>query len=190
MRRTPLKRNPMSSNRRHWLVLILSALMILTGCQKTTPFTYDPGAEVLDEAQRIISGPGIVFDPKIEKIVVITAAFHSGGEGLLQEYQMADFGVATVNTAIGEPVVISVPHDPMDGSQWQLSLNEHRTSSRAYLPEVFQAAAGQDYHRLNFLVEPTFSSDVHFTRYSAEGDRLWTFRVTLQTPAPASSTSP
>lgn len=163
-----------------WLVLVVTAVLTLTACQKTTPFSYDPEADILAEAEKVISGPGIVFDPNVEKIIVITAAFNADGEGVLQEYQMGEFGVATVNTVPGGKVVVSVPLDPKDGSHWQLSLNEHKTSSRPYLPSVYQPTAGKDYHRLNFLLEPTFNSDVYFTLFSAEGDQLWTFRVTIQ----------
>lgn len=166
-----------------WLILVFTAMLTLTACQKTTPFSYDMDADVLREAQRIIGGPGIVFAPEVERIVVITAAFHGDGSGVLQEYQMSEFGLATVNTVPGGKVVVSVPLNSSDGSHWQLSLNENKTSSQTYLPNVYQPVPGTDYHRLNFLLEPEFGSDVHFTLFSSEGDMLWTFRVTIQLTA-------
>ncbi len=157
----------------------MTMILSLTACQKTTPFVYDSEADLLTEAEKIISGPGLVFDPTTEKIVVITAAFNGGGEGVLQEYQMGKFGAANVNTLPGGKVVVSVPHDPRDGTYWQLTLNEHKATSRAYLPEVYEPLEGVEYDRLNFLLEPQFDSEVFFTRLTSDGDELWTFKVAI-----------
>lgn len=161
------------------ILLLLSILLILTACQKTTQFTYEAGGDYLKEASTVMDGLG-QFNPQVEKIVVMAAVFNENGIGMLQEHQLYDFSSITINTVPGGKIVLSVPDDPQDSFHWRLVLNESKTSSKIYLPTVVDKKANQVYDRLNYLLEPDFDTDITFVLEDDTGHRKMTFLTSIR----------
>ena len=155
-------------------------MLLLSACQKTTQFNYESGVDPFVEAQNVMNGLGVNFNPAVEKIVILAAAFNENGIGMLQEHQLHDFSSITINTNPGGKIVISVPFDPQKPYHWRLILNESKTSSKLFLPEVLDKKMDLIYDRLNFLIEPTFDTDITFVLEDDIGNRQVTFLASIR----------
>lgn len=160
-------------------LLLLTLLLVLTGCQKTTQFTYE-GTDYFAETEIVMNGLGVNYEPAVEKTVVVAAAFNTQGIGYLQEHQLHDFSTITINTVPGGRVVVSVPYNETEPYRWRLVLNESRTQSRPFRPAVAAPRPDRVYDRLNFLLEPEFDSDITFVLEDGSGNRKLTFLASIR----------
>lgn len=168
-----------SRPRWHRLLLGLFLAVFLTGCQKTTQFTYDPSKDLFTEAEQAMEGLGIDYNPPVERTVVVALVMHEG-TGLLQEHHLYDFSNVNLDVPPGGHVIISVPRDPASPARWSLVRNETRTSSRAYEPDfMLNRKPDTSYSRINYLIEADLNANISFVLEDDEGNRTITFRVNL-----------
>lgn len=169
--------NQLFKRNRFWL-LSLMMLLLLTSCQKTTQFSYDPKADPIQQVEQTMNDLKIDYNPPVERMVIVAAALKDG-VGFLQEHHLYDFSNINLQTSPGGKIIISVPQDPSQKGSWKLVKNVNQTSSRPFLPEVFKSLPGVQYDRLNFLLEPTLDSDTTFVFEDEVGNRKMTFRVNI-----------
>lgn len=162
------------------IMLFLMLMLLLSACQKTTQFNYDSAGDPFVEAENVMNGLGANFNPAVEKIVVLAAAFNNDGIGMLQEHQLHDFSSITINSTPGGKIVISVPLDPSKPYHWRLILNESKKSSRPFVPTVLDKKADLIYDRLNYLIEPSFDTDITFVLEDDLGNRQVTFLAAIR----------
>lgn len=161
-------------------VFLLSLMVLLTACQKTTQFSYLNTGDYFTQAENIMNDLVATFNPEVEKTVILATAFNDNGIGLLQEHQLHDFSTITINSNPSGKIIISVPYNPQGSSRWRLLLNESKTSSKPFLPVVANQKANILYDRLNFLIEPTFDTDITFVLEDDMGNREITFLAALR----------
>ncbi|PKK40180.1 hypothetical protein ABB02_00539 [Clostridiaceae bacterium JG1575] len=163
--------------RRRPLLLILTFLLFLTGCQRTTQVSYDQKKDPFAEAARIMNDLGIDYQPEKEKITVLVTNFGPQGIGYLQEHRIYDFGTVAVRGQKGNQVVVSLPYDPKDGKTWRMVLNEYPVKSQPFMPEVVGKKPEIAYNRMNFLLSPPYDGSIAFRLMNDEGEKGHTFRV-------------
>ena len=162
------------------VVLFLTLMVFLTACQKTTQFNYRITDDPYTVAENVMNDLVDNFNPAVEKTVILAVAFNDNEIGLLQEHQLHDFSTITINSNPGGRIIISVPYDPQGPSRWRLLLNESKTSSKPYLPVVMNTKPDLTYDRLNFLIEPSFDTDLTFVLEDDVGNRTITFLAALR----------
>lgn len=162
------------------VVLFLTLMVFLTACQKTTQFNYRITDDPYTVAENVMNDLVDNFNPAVEKTVILAVAFNDNEIGLLQEHQLHDFSTITINSNPGGRIIISVPYDPQGPSRWRLLLNESKTSSKLYLPVVMNTKPDLTYDRLNFLIEPSFDTDLTFVLEDDVGNRTITFLAALR----------
>lgn len=161
------------------LVLVLGLVFLLTACQKTTQFTYDPAADPFAVAARTMEDLVIDYDPPVERMVVMALVMNEG-TGYLQEHHLYDFSNINLGIQPGSRIMISVPVDPAMTARWSLVRNESRTSSQTFVPQVMhEPEPGAVYDRMNFLLEPEMDTAITFVREDEQGGDRFTFRVNL-----------
>lgn len=161
---------------------VMSCLLLavmLTSCQRTVQFSYDPAQDPFQAAEEVMDSLVKNYNTEVERMMVVALAFN-GGTGILQEHQLYDFSTIQVQTVPGGKVIVSLPKDSAGDDTWTLVRNESKTSSRPFLPMVVQTKPGMDYERLNFLLEPVSDTDVTAVLEDQTGNRKMTFRISIR----------
>lgn len=164
---------------RHKLFFSLAVVFLLTGCQKSTQFTYDTEKDPVLEVERVMDDLMVDYNPPVERMVIVAATLHEGN-GLLQEHHLYDLSNITLHVSLGDEIVISVPDNPHDTSGWKLIRNDNPVTSQTFQPEIIaNRQEGVNYDRLNFLINPEVNADTTFTLVSDVGERSMSFRVSI-----------
>lgn len=163
----------------HKIFLGLAMVLLLTGCQKSTQFTYDIEKDPIEEVERVMEDLMVDYNPPVERMVIVSATLHDGN-GLLQEHHLYDLSNITLHVSPGDELVISVPDNPSDANTWKLIRNDNPVSSQPFQPEIIpNRQADVNYDRLNFLMKPEVNADTTFTLENDVGERSMSFRVSI-----------
>lgn len=169
---------------------LLLACLLITGCKaRTIAIDHDPKQDAFVTASQLLNNNQVDYEPKPEKTHIVILTLKPDGTGQLREEHMYDFTQLTLTCQPGEKVILSLPQ-PKGGSlaEWQLLLNEYKTTSQAFTPEVL-APKQASYDRINYLLEPTHNATLTAEEYDKDGQRIMSFRLDF-TGLPAEAPDP